>query len=58
MRYIHHLIDDTKFRFVSDLDEIGHFEIIDSQSTIFEDRDQDAFLAMSFLSFGIPSRDP
>ena len=44
MRYIHHLIDDTKFRFVSDLDEIGHFEIIDSQSTIFKDRDQDALV--------------
>ena len=36
MRYIHHLIDDTKFRFVSDLDEIGHFEIT-SRSTIFKD---------------------
>ena len=28
MRYIHHLIDDQKFKFVSDLDEIGHYEII------------------------------
>ena len=44
MRCIHHLIDDTKFRFVSDLDEIGHFEIIDSRSTIFKDRDQDALV--------------
>ena len=33
MRYIHHLIDDTKFNFVSDLEEIGHYEIIDSRST-------------------------
>jgi hypothetical protein len=37
MRHIHHLIENTKFKFVSDLDEIGHFEIIDSQSTIFKD---------------------
>ena len=44
MRYIHHSIEDQKFKFVSDLDEIGHFEIIDSQSTIFEDRDQDAIV--------------
>ncbi|MEM4055931.1 MAG: hypothetical protein QXQ46_11895 [Thermoplasmatales archaeon] len=26
MRYIHHLVDSQKFRFVSDLGEIGHFE--------------------------------
>ena len=43
MRCIHHLIDDTKFRFVSDLDEIGHFEIIDSQSTIFKDGLQEPY---------------
>ena len=44
MRYIHHLIDSTSFKFVSDLDEIGHYEIIDSRSTIFKDRDQDALV--------------
>ena len=37
MRYIQHLIDDTKFKFVSDLDEIGHYEIIDSGSTSLDD---------------------
>ena len=42
MRYIHHLIDSTSFKFVSDLDEIGHYEIIDSRSTIFKDGCQDA----------------
>ena len=33
MRYIHHLIDNQEFKFVSDLDEIGHYEITDSRST-------------------------
>ena len=28
MRYIHHLIDDKNFKFVSDLDDIGHYEIV------------------------------
>ena len=42
MRYLTRLVDRLKFKFVSDLDEIGHFEIIDSRSTIFKDRDQDA----------------
>ena len=32
-----HLVDDIKFKFVSDLDEIGHFEIINSRSTILKD---------------------
>ncbi len=41
MRYIHHLIDDIKFKFISDLDEIGHFEIIDSRSTILKDGNQE-----------------
>ncbi|MEM3844849.1 MAG: hypothetical protein QXU98_04015 [Candidatus Parvarchaeota archaeon] len=27
MRYIHHLVDSQKFRFVPDLGEIGHFEV-------------------------------
>ena len=44
MRYIHHLIDDTKFKFISHLDEIGHYEIIDLQSTIFKDRVRDALV--------------
>ena len=39
MRYIHHLIEGQKFKFVSDLDEIGHFEVIDSQFTILKNRD-------------------
>ena len=43
MRYIHHLIDDQKFKFVSDLGEIGHYKIT-SRSTIFKDRDQDAIV--------------
>ena len=33
MRHLIHLVDNTKFKFVSDLDEIGHYEIIDSRST-------------------------
>ena len=33
MRYIHHLIDNQKFKFISDLGEIGHYEIINSRST-------------------------
>ena len=33
MRHLIHLVDNTKFKFVSDLDEIGHYEIIDSKST-------------------------
>lgn len=33
MRYIHHLIDNSKFKFISDLGEIGHYEIV-SRSTI------------------------
>lgn len=37
MRHLIHLVDNTKFKFVSDLDEIGHYEIIDSRSTILED---------------------
>ena len=28
MRHLIHLVDDKKFKFVSDLDEIGHYEII------------------------------
>ncbi len=43
MRYIHHLIDETEFKFVSDLEEIGHFEIIDSRSTIFKDGPQEPY---------------
>lgn len=31
MRHIHHLIDGQKFKFVSDMGEIGHYEIIDSK---------------------------
>ena len=37
MRHLIHLVDNTKFKFVSDLDEIGHYEIIDSRSTILKD---------------------
>ena len=37
MRHLIHLIDNTKFEFVPDLDEIGHYEIIDSRSTILKD---------------------
>ena len=29
------------FKFVSDLDEIGHYEIINSRSTIFKDGPQE-----------------
>jgi hypothetical protein len=29
MRYIHHLIDDLKFEFVSDVGEIGRYEPIE-----------------------------
>ena len=42
MRYIHHLIDDQKFKFVSDLGEIGHYEIT-SRSTIFKDGYQEPY---------------
>ena len=38
MRYIHHLIDDQKFKFVSDLDEIGHYEIISLNGRSNSDR--------------------
>lgn len=31
MKYIHHHIDDKRFKFVSDLDDIGHFEITDPE---------------------------
>ncbi len=44
MRYLIHLIDNSKFKFVSDLGEIGHYEIVNSRSTIFQDRDQDAIV--------------
>ncbi|MEM3846409.1 MAG: hypothetical protein QXU98_12000 [Candidatus Parvarchaeota archaeon] len=27
IHHLHHLIDDQKFKFVPDLDEIGHFEV-------------------------------
>ncbi|MEM3846467.1 MAG: hypothetical protein QXU98_12295 [Candidatus Parvarchaeota archaeon] len=27
VHHLHHLIDDQKFKFVPDLDEIGHFEV-------------------------------
>ena len=37
MRHLVHLVDYKKFKFVSDLDEIGHYEIIDSKSTISQD---------------------
>ena len=37
MRHLIHLVDNTKFKFVSDLDEIGHYEIINSRSTILKD---------------------
>ena len=37
MKHLPHLIDNQKFKFVSDLDGIGHFEIIDSRSTILKD---------------------
>ena len=43
MRYIRHLIEGQKFKFVLDLDEIGHFEIIDSRSTIFKDGYQEPY---------------
>jgi hypothetical protein len=43
MRYLIRLIDNSKFIFVSDLGEIGHYEIT-SRSTIFKDRDQDAIV--------------
>jgi hypothetical protein len=33
MRHLIHLVDDSKFKFVLDLDEIGHYEIINSRST-------------------------
>ena len=33
MRYIRHLIDNQKFKFVSDLDEIGHYEIVSRSTT-------------------------
>ena len=37
-----HLVDNAKFEFVSDLDEIGHYEIVNSRSTILKDGYQDA----------------
>ena len=37
MRYLIRLIDNSKFKFVSDLGEIGHYEIVNSRSTIFKD---------------------
>ena len=43
MRYLTRLVDRLKFKFVSDLDEIGHFEIIDSRSTIFKDGPQEPY---------------
>jgi hypothetical protein len=42
MKHLPRLVDNTKFKFVSDLDEIGHYEIIDSRSTILKDGYQDA----------------
>ena len=42
MRHLIHLVDDTKFKFIPDLDEIGHYEIIDSMSTILKDGYRDA----------------
>lgn len=32
MKHLIHLIDDSKFKFIPDLDEIGHFEIVDPRS--------------------------
>ena len=37
MKHLIHLVDNIKFKFVSDLDEIGHYEVIDSMSTILKD---------------------
>lgn len=34
MRHLVHLIDDTKFRFVSDLEEIGHYEIVSRSASL------------------------
>lgn len=42
MRHIQHLIDDMKFKFVNDLDEIGHYEI-ESRSMIFKDGYQEPY---------------
>ena len=42
MRHLIHLVDNTRFKFISDLDEIGHYEIINSRSTILKDGYQDA----------------
>ena len=33
MRHLIHMVGNTKFKFVTDLDEIGHYEIIYSRST-------------------------
>jgi hypothetical protein len=32
MKHLIHLIDDSKFKFIPDLGEIGHFEIVDQRS--------------------------
>lgn len=37
----------VKFKFVSDLGEIGHYEIVDSQSTISRDSSQELYPARS-----------
>ena len=31
MKHLMHLIDDTRFKFIPDLDEIGHYEIANSK---------------------------
>ncbi|MEM3192362.1 MAG: hypothetical protein QW292_09775 [Candidatus Parvarchaeota archaeon] len=49
VHHLHHLIDDQKFKFVPDLDEIGYFEIAR------EDEDMNKMKTTGKVDFEKPS---